>query len=129
VLERSDLADHLADLQVTARIELGVSTLHGFDMFGMGAPGLQRLLGSKAEYRDLLAVLGLELLDRQKARQLADDAVHALAKLAILVHVGSMPEFQVADHNHITDHFPDFHQMKEGTPPGSQRISSLVVRF
>lgn len=63
MLERPDLADNLANLQETAGIEFGVAPFHGFDVFGVRAPGFEGLFGSKPENRQFLAVLGLERFD------------------------------------------------------------------
>src|SRR3954468_25036071 len=104
VLEWSDLADHLADLQEAAGVELGMSPLHRLDMFGVGAPGFERFLRGKTEHGELLAVVGFERLDRQKAGKTADDVVHALAESVVFVDRGAVTQLQIANDNHFTNH-------------------------
>jgi len=44
MLERANFADDLADLQKSTCVEFGMTSLHGFDMVGMGPPAFERLL-------------------------------------------------------------------------------------
>src|SRR5882724_227521 len=117
VIERSDFADHFANLEKAAGVEFGVSPLHRLQMLGMGAPGFQGLFGGESEYGYLFAVIGLEGLDRLKARKLADDAVHALAQFVVLVLRCALAQFQVSDNEHLVDHFLSLAKLDAGTLP------------
>lgn len=104
MLERADFADHLADLKEAAGVELGMSALHRLDMVRVGAPGFERVLRSETEHGKLLAVLGLERLDGQKAGQAADDVVHAFTQPIMFFLRGTVSQLQIANDNHFADH-------------------------
>src|SRR4051795_13508767 len=81
-----------------------MSPLHRLDMFGVGAPGFERFLRGKTEHGELLAVVGFERLDRQKAGKTADDVVHALAESVVFVDRGAVTQLQIANDNHFANH-------------------------
>ena len=69
VVKRAYFADDLANLQEPAGVELSMSSLHGFDMFG----------SSEAKRNTVNSSSSLpKRLDRQKSRKAADNTVHAL---------------------------------------------------
>src|SRR5579863_4184749 len=120
MLEWPDFTDHLAYLEKAAGVELGVPSLHGFHMIGMGAPGLQCRFGGEPEDGYFLAIIRLERLDRLKAGKIADDTVHALAQTVVFLLRRAFAHLQISDDDHFPDHSLSSSWEMDAAPPAAR---------